>query len=47
MLPLLAAHMHETGAASEDLFLDEDHLTVRGHRFVAGVLAPHIAGMLE
>jgi len=45
LLPPLAADARADDAAS--LFLDEDHLSLRGHRVVAEILAPVIAAHLN
>lgn len=47
LLPPLVEHMRTTGATREQLFIDHDHLSIEGHRVVAGLLAPRLAAILE
>lgn len=47
VLPALHAYMTEAGATAEDIFIDEDHLTVLGHRIVADVIAKRIETLIE
>ncbi|HEU4928219.1 MAG TPA: GDSL-type esterase/lipase family protein [Candidatus Krumholzibacteria bacterium] len=46
LLPELVSHMQTSGRRAQDLFIDHDHLSVEGHRVVAGILAPRIAAIL-
>jgi hypothetical protein len=46
LLPLLAGHVRATGTPPSRLFVDHDHLSVEGHRVVAGLLADPVAGIL-
>ncbi|HXV13953.1 MAG TPA: SGNH/GDSL hydrolase family protein, partial [Candidatus Krumholzibacteria bacterium] len=46
LLPPLVEHMRASGASADSLFLDHDHLSVEGHRVVAGILAPRVAALL-
>ena len=47
LLPPLAAHAREHDVALTALFLDQDHLSVEGHRIVAELLAGPIAERLR
>jgi lysophospholipase L1-like esterase len=46
LLPRLAAHLATAGGKPEDLFLDHDHLSIEGHRVVAGMLAARVSALL-
>lgn len=42
-LPVLRAHLDATGRSPDSLFLDDDHLSVAGHRVIASALADSLA----
>ena len=46
LLPPLVAYARATGVAADSLFVDEDHLSVAGHRAVAAMLEERVAGIL-
>lgn len=46
LLPI-ANHLRDHGSAAPDLFLDDAHLTTRGHRVVAEMLAGHVGPRLS
>ncbi|MCI0451651.1 MAG: SGNH/GDSL hydrolase family protein [Candidatus Latescibacteria bacterium] len=46
LLPPLVDHMRTSGVPADSLFLDPDHLSIQGHRVVAGLLAPRVASVL-
>lgn len=47
LLPELADTIRSTGASPSDLFVDHDHLTIEGHRVVAGLLVDPVAALLS
>ncbi len=49
LLPILAGRMKEDGLTTDDLFLDQDHLTSAGSEVVANIIVEHIrqCGLLE
>ncbi len=46
LLPRLVDHIRTTGASPSDVFVDHDHLTLEGHRVVAGLLEDPVAALL-
>ena len=46
LLPPLVEYSHATGVTADSLFIDQDHLTVEGHRVVAAMIETRVAGIL-
>jgi hypothetical protein len=46
LLPLLVDRVRSAGALPSDLFIDHDHLSLEGHRVVAGLLRERVAWIL-
>jgi len=46
LLPELADYARAHGLTTDDLFLDQDHLSVEGHKVVAELLAPRIRALI-
>ena len=46
LLPPLVEHTRATGVTADSLFIDQDHLSVEGHRVVAAMIETRVAGIL-